>query len=328
MACTAAGAYRPSSDYRERVPDPAPDQASSGASARAGRPAPTLLIFGLRPERLLDSEQRIDAFLEPPTQEQWPIVMEALASGLEGEGHVITIAPQWLEDQVQMRLDMARSMLDTGRVAVHRTALPPLAATVLASLASACGPHLPSAGLLASLLEDLEAELHVFTWLGSVASLSNPSPSIGQHITSLMPGSAFGVSSWPEPSVHPIKRGEPSVPLPPIERPSRLVVAPRAGDAAWITETINAALGRLPVRTIEPTLHGPEWWGTQKLVEGVVYPVDVPELAHDLMTGLEPWACRWCSELIARSPCPFCGHRGRPGRRRQAQGAAQAPPAD
>ena len=145
----AAGAYCPSSDYRGCVPDPAPDQASPGAAPRAARPAPTLLVFGLRPERLLDSEQRIDAFLEPPTQEQWPIVMEALASGLEGGGHVVTIAPQWLDDEVQMRLDMARSMLDTARVAVHRTALPPLAATVLASLASACGPHLPSAGLLA-----------------------------------------------------------------------------------------------------------------------------------------------------------------------------------
>jgi len=263
--------------------------------------------------------------VEPPTQEQWPIVIEALKSGLESGGHVIAIVPQWLDDDVLMRLDMARSMLDTGRVAVHRTALPPLAATVLASLASGCGPSLPSAGLLASLLEDLEAELHVFTWLGSVAGLSNPSPGIGQHVTSLMPGSAFGVSSWPEPSVHRLTRGEPSVPLPQIERPSRLVVAPRTGDVAWITETVNGALGGLPVRTVEPTLHGPKWWGTSKLVEGVVYPVDAAALAAELMRGLEPWACRWCSELVARSPCPFCGHRGRPGRRRAREDAPVPP---
>src|SRR3954447_11300882 len=293
MAPTIVGAYFPTADYLDRVPDQTRDQASSGASARPAGPAPTLLVFGLRPERLLDSEQRIDAFLEPPTQDQWPIVMEALASGLEGGGHVVTIVPQWLDDDVQMRLDMARAMLDTPRVAVHRTALPPLAATVLASLASACGPSLPSAGLLASLLEDLEAELHVFTWLASVASLSYPSPSIGQHITSLIPGSAFGVSSWPDPSVHPIRRGEPSVPLPPLERPSRLVVAPRTRDVAWVTEAVTRALGGLPVRTVEPTMHGPKWWGTQKLVEGVVYPVDAAALAGELMTGLEPWACRW-----------------------------------
>jgi hypothetical protein len=317
MARTAACAALPSSVYREGMPDQAPDEATSGASARAARAAPTLLVFGLRPERLLDSEQRIDAFLEPPTQDQWPIVIEALRSGLDSSGHVIAIVPQWLDDEVLMRLDMARSMLDTGRVAVHRSALPPLAATVLASLASGCGPSLPSAGLLASLLEDLEAELHVFAWLGSVAGLSNPAPGIALPAASFVPGSAFGVSSWPEPSVHRINRGDPSVPLPPIERPSQLVVAPRSGgDVEWITHTVNNALGGLPVRSIEPTEHGPKWWGTSKLVEGVVYPVDAAALAAELMRGVEPWACRWCSELIARSPCPFCGHRGRPGRRR------------
>ena len=49
-------------------------------------------------------------------------------------------------------------MLDTDRVAVHETALPPLAATVLCSLASSLAPARPvSAGVLASLLPELEA---------------------------------------------------------------------------------------------------------------------------------------------------------------------------
>jgi hypothetical protein len=95
-----------------------------------------------------------------------------------------------------------------------------------------------------------------------------------------MPGSAFGVSSWPEPSVHRDQARRAVGPAAADRAPRRLVVAPRAGDADWITETINAALGGLPVRPIEPTLHGPKWWGTSKLVEGVVYPVDVPELAR------------------------------------------------
>jgi hypothetical protein len=310
-------------DYGDCVPGPAPDEPVPGAPARAQHPAPTLLVFGMRPERLLDREQRIDAFLEPPSQEQWPIVIEALESGIEAGGRVVAILPQWLDDEAMMRFDMARAMLDTERVAVHRTALPPLAATVLASLASACGPCLPSAGLLASLLDDFEAELHVVTWLGSVAGLANPSPRLGQHIGSLVPGSAFGVSSWPEPAVHRVHAGHPSVPLPTVTRPSRLVVAPRSGDVRWLTETVNRALGGLPVVQVEPTLAGPKWWGTSKLVEGVVYPIDCETLAAELMAEVEPWACRWCSELIARSPCPFCGHRGRPVRRR----GREAPPA-
>ena len=102
-----------------------------------------------------------------------------------------------------------------------------------------------------------------------------------------------------------------------------MVVAPRQGDAAWARETVNRALGGLPVAEVEPTPNGPSWWGTSKVVESVVFPVDVAELAEDLLAELEPWLCRWCRELIARSPCPLCGHRGRPVRRRAPRAAHQ-----
>ena len=187
---------------------------------------------------------------------------------------MIVVLPQWFPPEGALRLAMARSMLDTDRVAVHETALPPLAAAVLCSLASSLAPHVPSAGVLASLLPELEAELHVFTWLGSVSGLSAPAPSFGQHLASLGPNSAFGVSSWPEPSVHKLSAGEPGVPLPEIARPSRMVVAPRNGDAAWAKDTVNRALGGLPVAEVEATPNGPSWWGTSKVVESVVFPVD------------------------------------------------------
>jgi hypothetical protein len=279
-----------------------------------------ILAFGLKPERFVGHEGRIDAVLEPPGAGEADVLVEALKSGLEAAGHVVAVLPRWFPPEGALRLAMARSMLDTDKVAVHETALPPLAGAVLCSLASSIGAHVPSAGVLASLLPELEAELHVFTWLGSVSGLSAPAPTFGQHLASLGPHSAFGVSSWPEPSVHKLSAGEPGVPLPEISRPSRMVVAPRNGDAAWARETISRALGELPVADVEPTPNGPSWWGTSKVVESVVFPVDVAELADELVAELEPWMCRWCRELIASSPCPLCGHRGRPVRRR-------APPA-
>jgi hypothetical protein len=295
------------------VPAASDGQASA---AQPERPTPVILAFGLKPERFVGEEGRIDAVLEPPSADEAGVLVEALGSGIEAGGHVIAVLPQWFPPEGALRLDMARTMLDTDRVAVHETALPPLAGAVLCSLASALAPHLPSAGVLASLMPELEAELHVFTWLGSVSGLSAPAPSFGQHLASIGPHSAFGVSSWPEPSVHRLSSGEPGVPLPELVRPSRMVVAPRSGDARWARETVNRALGGLPVTEVEPTPNGPSWWGTGKVVESVVFPVDVPELAADLLAGLEPWLCRWCRELIASSPCPLCGHRGRPVRRR------------
>ena len=288
------------------------------ASDRSGeRPIPVILAFGLKPERFVGAESRIDAVLEPPSAEKADLLVQALTSGIEAGGSVIAVLPQWFPPEGALRLDMARSMLDTDRVAVHQTALPPLAGAVLCSLASSLAPHVPSAGVLASLLPELEGELHVFTWLGSVSGLSSPQPSFGQHLSSLGPNSAFGVSSWPEPSVHKLSAGEPGVPLPEIARPSRMVVAPRNGDTTWAKDTLNRALGGLPVAEVEATPNGPSWWGTQKVVESVVFPVDAQDLAEDLVADTDPWVCRWCRELIARSPCPLCGHRGRPRRRAQ-----------
>ena len=277
---------------------------------------PVILAFGLKPERLLDTEGRIDAFLEPPRQEQSEVLVEAVRSGIDAGGHVIAIVPAWFPPEGMMRLELVQSLLDTDRLAVHRTPLPPLAGAALASLASAAGAHAQGPGVLASLLPELEAELHVFTWLGSVSGLQTPSPSLGQHMASLTPGTAFGVSSWPEPSVHKLKSGAATIPVPRLERPSRLAVAPRAGaDAGWLTGPVNAALGGLDVRQVAPTPGGPAWWGTGKLAEGVALPLDVDRLVAELTAELEPWVCRWCRELVARTPCPLCGHRGRPARR-------------
>jgi hypothetical protein len=279
-----------------------------------------ILAFGVRPERVVGEEGRIDAVPEPPKQEQSELLVEAVRSGIAAGGHVIALVPTWFSPDGLLRLEMARSLLDTDRLIVHETSLPPLAATVLASLASAAGPRVPGVGLLASLLPEFEAELHVFTWLGSVTKLSTPAPSLSQHMASLGPGAAFGVSSWPEPSVHRIAKGDASVPLPEIVRPSKLVVAPRSeAGTSWITHTVNGALGGLPVLEVPATPGGPDWWGTSKLVESVVCPVDVRDLVAELSEALEPWPCRWCDELVARSPCPVCGHRGRPLRRRASQ---------
>ena len=307
-----------------RVPDP--DQLQTSTGTRDGAPqatAPTVLVFGLKPERLIDDEGRIDAFLEAPTQEQTETLVEAVRSGVEAGGHVLAIVPQWLKGDALLRLQMVESALDDESLTIYETPLPPLAGAVLASLASALAQHLRSRGLLVSLLPEIEAELHVFTWLGSVSGLSTPAPSLTQHLASLTPGSAFGVSSYPEPTVHRLGRELPGVPLPRIDRPARLAVSDHGGDASWI-EAVNGALGDLEVREVDPTPNGPSWWGTGKLVESVAYPVDVEALAQELANAADPWTCRWCRELIARSPCPLCGHRGRAPRRRA---PAPAPPA-
>ena len=57
--------------------------------------------------------------------------------GVDAGGHVVAIVPQWLKGDGLLRLQMVQSALDDEHMTIHETPLPPLAATVLASLASA-----------------------------------------------------------------------------------------------------------------------------------------------------------------------------------------------
>ena len=175
----------------------------------------------------MGQEGRIDAVLEPPAAEKADLLVQALQLRHRGQRlRDRDRCPQWFPPEGALRLEMARSLLDTDRVAIHDTALPPLAATALAASrpasrracrAPACSPRCcPSS----------RPQLHAFTWLGSVSGLNAPraEPSASTSPRSA-PSSAFGVSSWPEPAVHKLSAGEPGVPLPAIQRPSRLVVA-------------------------------------------------------------------------------------------------------
>lgn len=281
---------------------------------------PVVLAFGLRPERLFDSEGRIDCFLEAPAADQIHTVVEALRSGLDAGDAVIAIVPDRFPAEGLRRLETARALLRSDRVPIHVTGLPPLAGSVLCSLASVAGQYAPSAGVVASMLPALEAELHIVTWLATVSGLGWPAPSIGQHVASLAPGTAFAVSSFPEPAVHRLSARDATVPLPPITRPSRLAVAAGSADAGWVLGPMNAELGDLEVRQVESTPAGPDYWGTDKLVEAVAYPIDVEALVGELLSASEIWDCRWCGEPVARTPCPMCGHRGGPARRRPVAG--------
>ena len=136
-------------------------------------------------------------------------------------------------------------------------------------------------------------------------------------MASLTPGSAFAVSSHPEPAVHRIQEGHSSIPLPPLVRPSRLVVAARNADERWISETVNLQLGNLPWSASTRRRPAPATGARASSSKAVICPADPDGLAREVMQSLEAWGCLWCGELIAHSPCPLCGHRARPRRRPQ-----------
>lgn len=235
------------------------------------------------------------------------------------EWTVIAVYPAWHANPTLRRLQTIRAALDSTQVLLYESSLPPLAGSVLCALAAAVAPHVDSPGVLMGGLPLLERQLLPIARLRSVARLHHPAPSIGQHMASWWPASAFGVSWWPEPNIRTLRRRDQSISLPPsggwANLPlDRLAVAgPQAGMGAWIEDAVASALGVDEVLEVSPEpLVGRYWgvsryWGVNSVLEAVAYPSNVGGLVSGVGYRQRAEHCRWCGELVVSTDCPFCG---------------------
>lgn len=270
-------------------------------------PSTAILSVGYDLPRLVQGAAPVHTFSEALDRDDLQGATEAIAAALRRNDHALVVYPEWLAEPTLRRLETIRAVLATDRLALHCSALPPLAGGVLCNLASALTAQLAPAGQLVAALRDLERELVVVSWLSSVTGLKQPAPSLLQHLGSLSPRSSYAVVLQPEHAVLRSGRAERGLPLRTARRPMELVVAARAGeDTSWLTEILTAALGRLPIRSVAAPRHAAQWWGTSRVAEAVAYPTDLPQLARELADGHRLRLCGWCSAAIASTPCPFC----------------------
>jgi hypothetical protein len=270
-------------------------------------PCTAVLSVGYDLPHLLDGGAPVSVFPEALAREDLGGATEAIDAGLHHSGYALAVYPTWLGETTPRRLETIRAALGTAHLALHGSALPPLAGAVLANLASALAVHLTQPGQLVAALGDLERALVVVSWLGRLTGLKEPAPSVLLHLASLSPRSTFAVVLQPEHAIVRADRTGESLPLERAQRPMELVVAPQEGaDPAWLAASASAAIGTRRTDTIAPTSHGASWWGTARLVEAVAYPTDLGELAQELASRHRLRLCRWCSEAIASTPCPFC----------------------
>ena len=282
----------------------------------------TVVGVGCEIDRIFAGQRPVLPLPIAPGREDLRDVFDAVGGPLRGADSVIIIAGEWLGPEAIDRLSLVRALLQTGRVAIHLTGLPPLAASVLAAVTAALAEHAASAGALAGAIADVAEQLAVLAWTPSVAGLDHPEVSLADHARSALPWSAFAVGYAPEVFVQPLSRGEVILDLPALVEESSLLIAPgeraEESDITAALETIAAPLGAVQVRQLEPMMHAAAWWGSTRTIEIVGVPVRLSRLA-ELTLPREVTPCRWCGELIAAPPCPLCGESG--GRRNGRTGA-------
>jgi hypothetical protein len=272
--------------------------------------AVTVIGLGCELDRLFDGQRPALPVPGPPDREDLRDLFETIAAPTRAGEAVIVIVGDWLPPETLSRVRTVHSLLETDRVAIHVTPLPPLAASVLAALAAALAPSARSAGALAGALETIGDQLVVLAWAGSVAGLKHPGVSLLHHARSALPWSSFGIGVQPESFVQPLTRGGDDAPLGEPAHPVELLIAPgEHAELDWIVHQVAPSLGGAAIREVPATLHGAEWWGTSRLVEAVGVPTSLEWLAQVALPH-EVFPCSWCREPIAVSPCPFCGDAG------------------
>lgn len=228
-------------------------------------------------------------------------------AAMAGNQDVLVVLPSWRDD-LRRAAETARSSVDNDRMVLHSSDLPPLAASALVAQAAALSAGGMLLGRLAGMLPLLEKGITPFAWLGSVSKLSRLTPTLGQHVRSMAPGSVFMAYAGAEPRVEQVKRKEPRIILPMSAARHAIALSTHpSGNRDWVQRALRAIGLDSRVQEVAPISESTNWWGTDRLVELALYSRDVDELVALDSRPTEP--CPWCAHEVVPDPCPVCGMR-------------------
>ncbi|MEU8759787.1 hypothetical protein [Streptomyces sp. NPDC048659] len=222
---------------------------------------------------------------------------------LDRHGHVVVVCPAAASPATEQRLHTVRALLESDRIAIVRTALPPLGAAVLVRQLRQLSGCDFSPGVLASAARLLTHYVYAGAVLGSVAKLDRVPVGLTSHVKGWLPGAQFGVLAGPVAELVRVGSGPDALTGP--EFTTDLVLARGQLQSDW-PATVLAP--RWQVRAVQETAlpeSSPRWWGTPKLVEFAAHLADLPVL-YQLVASVRRETCHWCRMELIGDRCGFC----------------------
>ncbi|MFJ5706041.1 MULTISPECIES: hypothetical protein [unclassified Streptomyces] len=219
-------------------------------------------------------------------------------------GHVLVVCPSAAPPAVAHRLHTVRGLLESDRIALVRTDLPPLGAAVLVRQLRQLSACDFSPGVLASAARLLAHYIYAGAVLGSVSRLDRVPVTLGSHLKSWLPGAQFAVLAGPTPRIVRVGADESGFTGP--EFTTRLIVARGQLATDWPTTHLAPRWSVAgPAEETALPAGSPAWWGTPKLVEFAAYLPDLPVL-HQLVASVRRETCHWCGMELIGDRCGFC----------------------
>ncbi|MBN3930439.1 hypothetical protein IQ279_12475 [Streptomyces verrucosisporus] len=248
-----------------------------------------------------DQQTPTAALLRSPDSQSLEEAVTDMRLLLEQRGYVVAVCSTGLRPAFEQRLRTVRSILESDRIALLQSDLPPLGLAVLVRQLrqlSVCGF---SAGVVASAARLLSHYVHAGAMLNSVARLDRVPVSLRTHAKSWVPGSQFGVVAAPEAQL--IKIGGGSLTGPPFA--THLLVARGQLQSDWVTGTLAPEWKAQAVHEAGLPADSPRWWGTGKLIEFAAYLPDI-SILYQLVSSVRREKCHWCAMEFIGDRCGFC----------------------
>ncbi|MET9695959.1 hypothetical protein ABZY31_03400 [Streptomyces sp. NPDC006529] len=254
------------------------------------------------------------AVLRPPAQLDLEGSLAETAALLERHGHVVAVVPSWLPVTTVRRLHTVRAILESDRIALVGTDLPPLGAALLVRQLRQLSVCDFSPGVIASAARLLSHYIYAGALLGSVAKLDRIPVGLKAHAKSWSPGAQFAVLAHPEPHLVRLgssgggggAHGAGAAALPPGPGFATHLLFARGQLASdWVTAELAPAWQVQGVLENPLPADSPAWWATGKLVE---FAAAIPDIAmlYQLVASVRREQCRWCGAELIGDRCGFC----------------------
>lgn len=217
---------------------------------------------------------------------------------------VLVVVPSEQGPAARRTLSMARAAAPGAHAVVVETSLPPLARQHLVDTLTALSPRLTSGELLVA-CELVEANVVAGALVHSVTRLSQPAPSMGQHVRSWLPTTRFVVQTHPTQHVTRLDLRNPHRYLPRASKPGWELrctdVDPR--DATAMRLVAERLTGTPAREAPAPPGSADRWKGT--FCEFVAFPVDGTRELQAALSAARP--CRSCGAAVIWPSCRVCG---------------------
>ncbi|MFF4184741.1 hypothetical protein ACFYZ9_16235 [Streptomyces sp. NPDC001691] len=249
-----------------------------------------------------DPQTPLAALLQSPDAQPLDSALADMHRLLEQHGYVIACYPASISPAHEHRLHTVRSLLETDRITLIKSELPPLGLALLVRQLRQLSVCDFSPGVIASAARLLSHYIHAGAVLSSVTRLERIPVGLTAHARSWMPGSQFAVVAHPRPQL--VKVG-PAATLTGPDFACHLLLARGSAHADWITTTLAPAWQVKAVQETALPADSAAWWGTGKLTEFAAYLPDISVL-YQLVASVRRERCRWCAMELIGDRCGFC----------------------